>query len=79
MALKGTVGRRVMAIIIRTPGCQIEEVVRQCPDLTWNQVFFELDRLSRSGEVVLRQKSPGVYAVTLRAKAGMATASTSTH
>ncbi len=35
-----------MKVIIRSPGSQLEEVVLECPDLTWNQVFCELDRLS---------------------------------
>lgn len=37
---------RIMKVIIRSPGSQLEEVVLECPDLTWNQVFCELDRLS---------------------------------
>ena len=63
MASYEDVGRRVMEIIIRSPGCDVEEVALECPDLTWNQIFFELDRLSRSGEVVLKQTGPGHYRV----------------
>jgi hypothetical protein len=40
-----------MEVIIRSPGSQLEEVVFECPDLTWNQVFCELDRMSRAGQV----------------------------
>lgn len=54
----------IMEVIIRSPGSQLEEVVFECPDLTWNQVFCELDRLSRAGQVQLTTKGPGFYAVS---------------
>ena len=55
---------RIMEVIIRSPGSQLEEVVLECPDLTWKQVFCELDRLSRAGQVQLTTKGPGLYAVS---------------
>ncbi len=53
-----------MEVIIRSPGRQLEEVVFECLDLTWNQVFCELDRMSRAGQVRLTTKGPGFYAVS---------------
>lgn len=53
-----------MKVIIRSPGGQLEEVVLECPGLTWNQVFCELDRMSRAGQVQLTMKGPGHYAVS---------------
>ncbi len=53
-----------MEVIIRSPGSQLEEMVLECPDLTWNQVFCELERLSRGGQVRLMTKGPGLYAVS---------------
>lgn len=53
-----------MEVILRSPGSQLEEVVLECPDLTWNQVFCELDRLSRAGQVRGTARSPGCYAVS---------------
>ncbi len=44
--------------------CDLEEVARQCTDLTWNQVFLAVDRLSRSGEINLVPMGRGMYAVT---------------
>jgi hypothetical protein len=55
---------RIMNVIIRSPESQLEEVVLECPDLTWNQVFCELDRMSRAGQVQLTMKGPGLYAVS---------------
>lgn len=44
-------GENTMEVIVRSPGSQFEEVVLEYPDLTWTQVFCELDRLSRGGRV----------------------------
>jgi hypothetical protein len=55
---------QIMEVIIRSRGSLFEEIVLECPGLTWNQVFCELDRMRRTGEVRLSAKSPGVYAVT---------------
>jgi hypothetical protein len=58
------VSDKIMQVVSRSPGCLLEEVVLECPDLTWNQVFCEIDRMSRSGQVRLTAKGPGLYAVT---------------
>lgn len=55
---------QIIQVVTRSPGCLLEEIVLECPDLTWNQVFCELDRMSRSGQVRLTAKGPGLYAVT---------------
>ena len=56
--------RMVMEMINRAPNCELESLIEGCVDLTWNQVFLALDRLSRSGEIVLTQIGPGRYRVT---------------
>ena len=56
--------QKIIQVILRSPGCSLEEVVLECPDLTWNQVFCEIDRMSRTGQVRLTPKSPGRYAVS---------------
>lgn len=53
----------VMNIVLRSQGCELEEIIHDCPGLTWNQVFLEVDRLSREGEVVLNLQQPGRYSV----------------
>lgn len=45
-----------MEVIIRSPGCLLEEVVLECPGLTWNQVFTEIERMSRTGLVLLQAR-----------------------
>jgi hypothetical protein len=56
--------RTVMKMVSLVPNSDLENLIVACADLTWNQVFLELDRLSRSGRIVLRQISPGRYSVT---------------
>lgn len=41
---------RVLEVIGRSPGSVLlDDLVRECSDLTWNQVFMVIDRLSREG------------------------------
>jgi hypothetical protein len=63
MANHGDICQRVLEIIVRSRGCDLEEVVLECRDLTWNQVFLELDRLSRAGRITLKQIGRGHYMV----------------
>ncbi|HSL04980.1 MAG TPA: hypothetical protein VK901_15740 [Nitrospiraceae bacterium] len=55
---------QVIDIVRRVHVCDLEEVVRQCADLTWNQVFLAVDRLSRSGKIMLVRRGRGMYTVT---------------
>ena len=57
-------GENIMQVIIRSPDSQLEEVVLECPGLTWNQVFCELNRMNRAGQVRLTTKNHGLYAVS---------------
>jgi hypothetical protein len=56
---------QILDVLARSNGCSLEDIVRDCPDLTWNQVFLELDRLSRTGEIRLRLRGAGQYIVIL--------------
>jgi hypothetical protein len=58
--------RRLLKVVFRSPGCDLEDILHAYPDLTWNQIFLELDRLSRSGDIMLRQNGPGRYSVASR-------------
>ncbi len=52
-----------MEVIIRSPGGQLEEVVFECPDLTWNQMFLDVDWLSREGHIWLRFCARGICTI----------------
>ena len=56
----------VMNVVLRSQGCDLEEIVHDCPGLTWNQVFLEVDRLSREGDGILKLQQAGHYSVKPR-------------
>lgn len=51
-------------------GCGLDDVVILCPELTWNQIFLEVDRLSRDGVLKLALIGPGRYVVKVPPNAG---------
>ena len=57
---------RILAILADQPGLLMEQILDRCPEATWNQVFSEVDRLSRTGEIRMTARAPGVYHVASR-------------
>jgi hypothetical protein len=58
---------RIIEVVSQCPGCLLEELILACPSLTWNQVFIEVDRLSRDGMLILERKDPGIDIIHLPA------------
>jgi hypothetical protein len=58
--LESTLSDRILKAVSETPGCRIEDVVGQFPDLTWNQIFRELGRLSRNRQLRLMLNRRGL-------------------
>ena len=65
MSQLGTLADRILAAVDRAPGCQLDELVLSVPELTWNQVFLEVDRLSRTGQVRMTAMGKGTYTIWL--------------
>jgi len=63
MSQLGTVADRIPDAVHRAPGCQLDELMLSVPELTWNQVFLEVDRLSRTGQVRITAMGKGTYAI----------------
>ena len=55
----------ILDAIRRRYECDLEELVHVCASYTWNQVFLEVDRLSRTGELRLTPRQAGGYSVKL--------------
>lgn len=74
MARKATAAELIMEAlaVAQGTGCLFEQLITACPVLSWNQIFSEVDRMSREGRVQLSQEKPGVYRVRL-AKPGSST------
>lgn len=64
MAQRTIVEDQIIDMVRRAPACNLEEITLECTNLTWNQVFFAVDRLSRSGEIVLMPRGRGMYTLT---------------
>lgn len=45
--------------------CCLDSLVMACSRFTWNQVFLEVDRMSRCGELRLKRTGRGKYNVSL--------------
>lgn len=55
----------IIESIAHHPGCGLDDLVTFCPALTWNQIFSEVDRLSRKGVLKLALVGPGRYALVV--------------
>jgi hypothetical protein len=58
---------QIFQMVKRRQVCEMEDLVKACSSYTWNQVFLEVDRLSRTGELRLLSNRAGVYTITLPA------------
>ncbi|MBI3604257.1 MAG: hypothetical protein HY205_07400 [Nitrospirae bacterium] len=60
-----SVEQRILALLEADKSQTFEQVAMLLPDVSWSQVFLAIDRLSRSGQVVLRKISGRDYRVSL--------------
>ena len=70
MAQEITAENQVIDILHRAHACDLEDVTRQCTNLTWNQVFLVVDHLSRTGQVMLVPAKEGSYTLNLLHRQG---------
>ena len=53
MASHKPVTTRILGEVQRTHGCDLDTLTKSLPDLSWSQIFNEVDRLSRQGMVLV--------------------------
>ena len=53
MATTHPVTDRILRAVKRAHRCDLDALATSLPELTWNQVFLEVDRLSRQGQVLV--------------------------
>jgi hypothetical protein len=56
---------RILSQVQRKHGCDLDMLTKSLSDLSWSQVFLEVDRLSRKGEVRVTLDSAGRYMIQL--------------
>jgi|SoiMethySBSTD1v2_1073268.scaffolds.fasta_scaffold3423625_1 hypothetical protein len=61
----------ILEVFSSVQNCDLDMLVRACPTLTWNQVFSEVDRLSRLGKLRLNYLGRGHYSIELPENADM--------
>jgi hypothetical protein len=54
---------RILELLKLTPECEFEALVTRYPEFTWNELYLEVARLSRSGQVIITR---GVGIFTIR-------------
>ena len=47
------VANQILEIVKAHPGCGLDELTSFLPDFTWSEIFVEVDRMSRSGQLRL--------------------------
>jgi len=56
---------RILGQVQRTHGCDLDMLTKSLSDLSWSQVFLEVDRLSREGHVQVTLDPGGRYMIRL--------------
>ncbi len=65
MASRSPVTIRILKAVRRAHTCDLDTLADSLPDLTWNQVFLEVDRLSRLGRIRVTAEGSGTYLIRL--------------
>jgi predicted nucleic acid-binding Zn-ribbon protein len=65
MASHTPVTDRILGTVQRTHGCDLDTLTNSLSDLSWGQVFLEVDRLSREGQVLVTLDTGGRYMIRL--------------
>jgi hypothetical protein len=47
------VAKQILEIVRAHPGCGLDELTSLLPDFSWSEIFVEVDRMSRSGQLRL--------------------------
>jgi hypothetical protein len=55
----------VLDVLQKTGPCYLDDLVIQLPNLSWNEVFVAVDRMSRDGRLFLRRLARSTYYVAL--------------
>lgn len=68
MALQRPITDRILELLRSSPECEFEALVARHPEFTWNELFLEVARLSRAGQVIITR---GVGIFTIKQAAAM--------
>ena len=63
MSQQTPITERVLTFLQGSPECDFEALVTRCPEFSWNELHFEVSRLSRRGQVTITR---GVGTFTIK-------------
>jgi hypothetical protein len=65
MAQQKSITERILEEVCGSPNGAFETLVSHCPEFTWGEVFHEVARLSRLGQVRVT-RGAGLFSITPR-------------
>ena len=68
MALRKPITDRILDMLRGSPECEFEALVTRCPEFTWNELYQEVSRMSRAGQLTILR---GVGIFTIKHAVGM--------
>jgi len=62
MAQQKPITDRILEFLQSSPECEFEALVSRYPEFTWNELFLEVGRLNRTGQVKVT-RGVGVFTI----------------
>ncbi|HEY6084836.1 MAG TPA: DUF2934 domain-containing protein [Nitrospira sp.] len=59
------IATQVLESLARNAACEFQQLVEDCSEFTWKQLFYEVDRLSQLGQLCLTSIDGGHYFIRL--------------
>jgi hypothetical protein len=59
------IATQILESLARNPACEFQQLVAECSEFTWNQLYYEVDRLSQLGQLCLTSVGGGHYFIRL--------------
>jgi hypothetical protein len=57
--------KAVLEMVRKCGPCCLDDLVAKLPSFSWGEVFVAVDRMSRDGRLLLRQRGYSSYQITL--------------
>jgi len=57
MLQQAFLGDQILDVVRANPGCTLDELILSLLGVSWSEVFLEVNRMSRSGQLQLTQNS----------------------
>ena len=62
MSQRKLITDRILEFLRGSPECEFEALVTRYPEFTWNQLYLEVARLSRAGQVIIT-RDVGIFTI----------------